>query len=759
MTATSKLTVKHQVIHVEEPDEIHEPLMVNRHYVKNYFDLLEDTFRRIYAARNLPGDITIHPGRTIADGFNLTEQKIVGALFEDSENPSSLVRFIYTILTDEGKTKDEIDYIFNRVRANLGGSFEVTFAQIADALEEMFAGLIAFARVTPDTSDDELIEKLSETVVGAVRSIGTVVADVLATTFEPLALSGIALPQVPVLTKKTTTWSVNIEGNYLAVISGDLSEVLDIKCGNEKIEIAVHVKQFIITDDARFSVTKTDKKGPHNYPPWLMRDVGTLALRDITLALRLRSDLTPVAFSGEPSGDAQRASFTNESVVTDVAEVDLDLHDTVAPLLIGTGYAVYELFKAGTLNLKFISELEEAVSDAIRDGINSASMLGDLEGALRDFVVPIAEALVPTMTGLSKVQYKNAWGTPQGPREIPFAGLRTGYGVHCVSLRNAGKVQKEEEIDHYDPDPPRGPDKPDEIDVGPKDRMGSSVERRMAPAASTPSGTQGGAGLGSTLIHDQFEDILLTPVSEKEKAIPFPIDPSVWKLTYAAASPIESDLGSAHDPSWVALSTNCVVASRLYRALQNNGKLAHSGEVNTVSYEVEGCDDIAADFTGQSFDGAPALAIQGLVVQASEPSPDARILILSPTGQVQKLPAGRYKFDLRIRLNAKLADFITLEPHTAYDPQQENASQPIQILNLQRLHGPEDDIADCKEPIRAVVTDWVKRLPTPSILINCFSNLKVKARRARCQDGWIVVHADYPFPNFSEVGLFKTATG
>jgi hypothetical protein len=157
-------------------------------------------------------------------------------------------------------------------------------------------------------------------------------------------------------------------------------------------------------------------------------------------------------------------------------------------------------------------------------------------------------------------------------------------------------------------------------------------------------------------------------------------------------------LRSRFKSTWiVALRWTCrriLKRSDGHRATELDGTGDLEVNQKSFSYEVIGCDDIVADFTGQSFHRAPALAVRGLVLEIS-----------------------------------KVA--------TAF---------------------PGSVLAEEQAVIRAVVGDWVRRLPAPRILFNCFSKMgAAKVRHAKCSNGWVVINANYPFPDLSQIELVKSA--
>src|SRR5262245_15783461 len=156
------------------------PLLHCRHYVRNYFDLFLDLLGRIYSAGNVKDDIIVEPGSTFAQALNITEQVVADALVApDANGESVLLGLIRTIMTDEGvPAGDAADAVQNLVLV-LQNDALPTFRQKANQLDQTLTQLAA-ADLIP------LTQSQVDHVMGAFRSIGKVIADLLAFEFPEL---------------------------------------------------------------------------------------------------------------------------------------------------------------------------------------------------------------------------------------------------------------------------------------------------------------------------------------------------------------------------------------------------------------------------------------------------------------------------------------------------------------------------------------------------------------------------------------------
>jgi hypothetical protein len=266
------------------------------------------------------------------------------------------------------------------------------------------------------------------------------------------------------------------------------------------------------------------------------------------------------------------------------------------------------------------------------------------------------------------------------------------------------------------------------------------------------------------------------PVPQQEQVLVPNFDPDIWDMKYQDRTPLKTSRGSPSDPGWIGLSTNCVVATTLYRKLQYQNWFKRSGETRNaqekISYELHDCVDVAADFSGDAPGDAPALAIHELKIAVGTARdglteytvdlrlrlmpqiygrgclPDDAVTYVSDSLQcIEDLTKGKVPTVTRLR-QIDFRDFIFLRADF------EDEQRDIQVVNISDENGNlPPDVHAVEARVRAAIAHWFPTVPEPPILYNAFRPVGGASRNFTAEKGWLSFYRRYAFPDFSDVDV------
>ena len=811
------------------------PLVLCRHYFKNYVDLFQDLVRRVYMAGNVDSPIHVRPGMTVGSALEVTEQQAAAALaVDDGEN--LLLGLIRTMLDDSEVAAADVEELMDRLQEILTGPS--TFAEKADAIESALS--------LTDLTDGQV-----DQAAGAFRSVGQVISDALAFTFPALSNYRIDLGADQYLL---------IDGPYTAVVPEDPDQLLSCVSseGDDRLELRIALDSFEIAPEATFRLMGVLGGMVQSLLDGAMDKIGTVRVDGITLTLELQDELAfpDVAYTWAPGHTVMRADWTVATSRVNVDEVSLDLENDMSSTLAAL------LFCATT-----VGNLEEDGEELIRKVINASGDIAGVAAIVNAYVMPIARRLIPVGHALSRVRYGAPFEVEGAVSYQQFGGLKTVYSTRSVGIMNpkpASPGKPGGSSDDFDDLPDRD-DLPDlggvqtwqwptrtagtprpRLDLADAGARATAVELLAAvrsltarskaiaaldvegfsaraisvlkpgdvdPAQSRVAGRPVGAGTLALLrrgaegteylfraggfpgrahhvrreLQHAMRIVADTPPTDDAEEDPIDqvvvpdLDPGIWSMDHAAESPLSKSRGSGSDPGWVGLSTNCVLATRLYRKLQAQGVLtgasvAHDESLGHIAYEIRGCTDIAADFTGGAtagpiaglgVPGPPAVVMAGLVVAVGDDLkpyvvdlrlllrpviysrgclPDEAVTAVFDAHDCLETMTGGAFPDATWAQQVAYRDFVFLTADV-------QAAANIRLLRVVEQAGGEPAGTTVHDQVRAAVTHWFPQLPELPILYNSFRSLGGETRDFEAEDGWLSIYRRCPFRDFTGVQL------
>jgi hypothetical protein len=756
-----------------------------RHAVGNYVGLFQGLFDVVYEAGAVDGQVEIRPGGTLGDALDIDEQKVASALAASvgpNLRESLLFGLVRTMLADKGTDPAKADFMIGRLAALLGDVDLPTFAEKGDALAAMLEELIDTPAGPSRAEADEVLAQF--------RSIGTIVSDIVGLEFPRLR------DEVIPLTESPERW-LELTGDYTVLLPSRASELLTMGFDDDRLTAVLHIDLLRLEGDATARFMRIDPRGRNEGEEQERHELlmalgasalGAFELHGAAIAFELDDRLERVAaVPFAPRHDLRRADWARPaaSVRVERARIEIEpLWQRALGDLMGWPRDA-------------VSALHGDLQDAVVDGINGLGLddFPEVGADIRRYVGQVAGLLMPDAFVAKTARYRDpfvrlrtvdrdevggrrSFSGPAPARwepelELVFDGLRTQSEPNGVAVRTA--VPEPIEIegrpiggnDHLpeleDLDPPTG------------GRPRSSV--RPGAARPAPAGTALADAERPRARQATAAAAEIGRVPEVGGRIVRAFDEGIWTMDHQARSPLPRDGGSRRDPGWYGLSTNCVVATTLYRSLRESGELERTGTARsggrTLAWRVEGCTDVAADFSGRAPSDAPALAVSQLVVgigpdhdQLASWTVDARLRmrprfhgsgclpdsavqpVLDSLTCVEGLTGGRVPETTRLR-QLEFRGFVFLGPDLA------ERERDVELISL-RGDAASDPSSDdpVHTELRDVLAAWLAALPEVPVLYNPFRSIPGASDRGfSARGGWLSIERRYRFPDIAGLKL------
>ena len=218
-----------------------------------------------------------------------------------------------------------------------------------------------------------------------------------------------------------------------------------------------------------------------------------------------------------------------------------------------------------------------------------------------------------------------------------------------------------------------------------------------------------------------------------------------------------------------------MAATTIDRRLGVSGVLERTGTTrggtDTLAWRVEGCADVAADFSGRAPGGAPALALAQLAVaigpdlehlarwradvrlrlrprfHGSGCLPDASVrTVLSELACIEGMARGQVPDVVRLR-ELEFRGFMVLAADLA------DRARDIELVSLVDAAGNEPPSGDpAHADLRDALADWLAGLPEVPVLHNPFRSIPGASDRSIfARAGWLCVERRYRFPDLAGI--------
>jgi hypothetical protein len=428
-----------------------------------------------------------------------------------------------------------------------------------------------------------------------------------------------------------------------------------------------------------------------------------------------------------------------------------------------------------------VNDLHRDLEDAVVAGINGLGLddFPEAGATLRAYVGAVADRLMPRAFVAQTVRYRDPFVRP---RSIDGDDVGGANGRRVFASSSPTRWEPEIELGF---DRLRTESEPGGVAV--RTPAPDSIEIEGRPVGGSNQGPDStdldipvGDGLrpfvragGPTQQQAMLRQVEFEPSPQSGGPLVHPFDAGIWTMDHQPRSPLAHSGGSPRDPSWYGLSTNCVVATSVYRSLREGGLLERTGTVRsggrTLAWRVEGCADVAADFSGHAPDDAPGLALAQLVVgigpdldNLARWQADVRVRlrprhhgwgclsdaavqpVLDGLACVEAMTGGEVPESTRIR-QLEFRGFVFLGADLT------DRARDIQLVSLQSDAGidpPSDDPVHTE--MRDTLAAWLAELPEVPVLYNPFRSIPGATDRSFfARSGWLCIERRYRFPDLT----------
>jgi hypothetical protein len=807
-----------------------------RHYVRNYIDLIQDILARIYTAgpNDLKDPVVVGPGDTVGEVLNVTEERAAAAIVDESKTKSTFLELIRTIAQDQGTDSDNVESIVQIVSLNFTDPNDSlpTFAKKADAIEDGMAVLVQNNTISQSQLDQ---------IVAGIRSFGQVVSDFLAFAFPQLdhyrinltnnpeqyiLVTGPYSAHLPADPAKLLTCSFARDHIELAAhiesfkidksTNFEFYKVKDNGKTKEKYASILNGLGAIDFDKVDLTLNLNNDIGfpaTYDWAPgheaeradWATASVA-VSLSSVSLDLQANASSVLAAFY-EGYWTVQGLANSWEQLIRDsigtvgdLADVGKILREYVSPIarqLIPVAYAMSSVgYSAPFENEDITTSYKFTAVDATTE-THSVTLMNqqssDSSSSSGGEVPPFDPPDIDWKGPLSRSSSQ-----PMDARQKAAAVVRLtkadgltphGRATAALSLEGLSPLDigtlKRAEVDFA-----AGTVRGQSVDAGTLALLKSVDAEARAQGAGDYLLRYGGftgrpalvrAELNAAARHVALSPaggVLNDPSTDVIVTVP-DLDPGIWRSEYTETTPLRTSYGSASDPCWTGLSTNCVLATMLYRRLRQRGLFTATGVANDkdlgkVHYEIQGCeDDVAADFSGETPGDAPGLVMAGLAILAGPTDKDrlayradvrvrlkpviyshgclpdeAVTLVAENLDCLEGMMGADMPETTRLRQLA-FRDFVFLSADIGVP------AQDIEMVGSVKMDNGDKpaDLNLAVGQIRAAIADWFPTVPEVPILYNVFRPVGGETRSYFCQGGWLALYRHYALPDFSDVHL------